>query len=73
MAAKAWWPGTRQSARCYARSTTRDGFAGDQTPFSPPFTSTDDDLAEMVSRLAASVRQVAQELETKLETKLEAR
>ncbi len=39
---------------------TRDGYAGDQTLFAPPFTSTDDELAEMVARLAATVHQVAE-------------
>ena len=51
----------------YSTMPTRDGFAGDQTLFAPPFTSTDAELAEMVERFAASVRQVAKELETKLE------
>ena len=53
----------------YSTMPTRDGFAGDQTLFAPPFTSTDAELAEMVKRFAASVRQVATELETKLEAK----
>ena len=51
----------------YSTMPTRDGFAGDQTLFAPPFTSTDAELAEMVDRYAASVRQVAKEVETKLE------
>jgi adenosylmethionine-8-amino-7-oxononanoate aminotransferase len=38
---------------------TRDGYAGDQTLFAPAFTATDDELAEMVSRFADTVRQVA--------------
>jgi len=50
----------------YSTMPTRDGFAGDQTLFAPPFTSTDAELAEMVERYATSVRQVAKELETKL-------
>lgn len=45
---------------------TRDGYAGDQSLFAPPFTSTDDELAEMVARFAASVRQVAGEVEREL-------
>jgi adenosylmethionine-8-amino-7-oxononanoate aminotransferase len=53
----------------YSTMPTRDGFAGDQTLFAPPFTSTDAELAEMVDRFAASVRQVAKELETKLEAR----
>jgi adenosylmethionine-8-amino-7-oxononanoate aminotransferase len=45
---------------------TRDGYAGDQSLFAPPLTSTDDELAEMVARFAASVRQVAGEAEREL-------
>jgi adenosylmethionine-8-amino-7-oxononanoate aminotransferase len=41
---------------------TRDGFAGDQTLFAPPFPTPDDDLDEMVSRFAASVSRVAKEV-----------
>jgi adenosylmethionine-8-amino-7-oxononanoate aminotransferase len=45
---------------------TRDGFAGDQTLFAPPFTTTDAELEEMVERFAESVRKVAAEVETEL-------
>ncbi len=45
---------------------TRDGYAGDQTLFAPPFTTTDDELAEMVSRFADTVRHVAEEAESEL-------
>ncbi|HKX25841.1 MAG TPA: aminotransferase class III-fold pyridoxal phosphate-dependent enzyme [Actinomycetota bacterium] len=41
---------------------TRDGYAGDQTLFAPPFTSTDQELAAMVARFAESVRHVADEV-----------
>jgi adenosylmethionine-8-amino-7-oxononanoate aminotransferase len=47
---------------------TRDGYAGDQTLFAPPFTSTDDELAEMVSRFADTVRRVAEDVEQELST-----
>lgn len=47
---------------------TRDGYAGDQTLFAPPFTSTDDELGEMVSRFANAVRRVAGEVESELTT-----
>jgi adenosylmethionine-8-amino-7-oxononanoate aminotransferase len=47
---------------------TRDGYAGDQSLFAPPFTSSDDELAEMVSRFAAAVRRVAREVEGELAT-----
>jgi adenosylmethionine-8-amino-7-oxononanoate aminotransferase len=42
---------------------TRDGFAGDQTLFAPPFISTDQELAEMVARFAESVAHVADEVD----------
>jgi adenosylmethionine-8-amino-7-oxononanoate aminotransferase len=45
---------------------TRDGYAGDQTLFAPPFTTSDDELQEMVSRFADAVRSVAGELESEL-------
>lgn len=54
----------------YSTMPTRDGFAGDQTLFAPPFTSTDAELAQMVDRFASAVRLVAKELETKLEPRL---
>jgi adenosylmethionine-8-amino-7-oxononanoate aminotransferase len=53
----------------YSTMPTRDGFAGDQTLFAPPFTSTDAELEEMVARFAAAVRQVAGEVESKLEAR----
>jgi adenosylmethionine-8-amino-7-oxononanoate aminotransferase len=45
---------------------TRDGFAGDQTLFAPPFTTSDDELAEMLRRFAEAVRHVAAEVEAQL-------
>ena len=45
---------------------TRDGYAGDQTLFAPPFTTTDDELAEMVSRFADTVRHVAEGVDREL-------
>ena len=45
---------------------TRDGYAGDQTLFAPPFTTTDEELAEMVSRFADAVAQVARDVEPEL-------
>ena len=53
----------------YSTMPTRDGFAGDQTLFAPPFTTTDAELAEMVDRFASAVRLVAKELESKLEAR----
>ena len=46
---------------------TRDGYAGDQSLFAPPFTSTDEELAEMVSRFAAAVAGASGEAERELE------
>ena len=46
---------------------TRDGYAGDQSLFAPPFTATDDELAEMVQRFANSVRSVATAVAPQLE------
>jgi adenosylmethionine-8-amino-7-oxononanoate aminotransferase len=45
---------------------TRDGYAGDQSLFAPPFTTADDELAEMVSRFAKAVKQIATEVEREL-------
>src|SRR5437870_10796443 len=53
----------------YSTMPTRDGFAGDQTLFAPPFTSTDAELAEMVERYAGALQLVAKELESKLEAR----
>lgn len=41
---------------------TRDGFAGDQHLFAPPFPTSDGELAEMVERMAAAVGEVADEV-----------
>ena len=46
--------------------STRDGYAGDQSLFGPAFTATDEEIAEMVQRFAASVREVANEVEREL-------
>jgi adenosylmethionine-8-amino-7-oxononanoate aminotransferase len=46
---------------------TRDGYAGDQTLFAPPFTTSEEDLAEMVARFAAAARDVWSAVEPKLE------
>jgi adenosylmethionine-8-amino-7-oxononanoate aminotransferase len=53
----------------YSTMPTRDGFAGDQTLFAPPFTTTDAELDQMVQRFAQALRQVERELETKLEAR----
>ena len=46
---------------------TRDGYAGDQTLFAPPFTTSEEELGEMVSRFSDAVRAVAAEVEAELE------
>jgi hypothetical protein len=45
---------------------TRDGYAGDQTLFAPAFTTTDDELAEMVARFVEAVRAVAEDVAREL-------
>jgi hypothetical protein len=45
---------------------TGDGYAGDQTLFAPAFTTTDEELAEMASRFADTVRSVAEGVESGL-------
>lgn len=45
---------------------TRDGFAGDQHLFAPPFPTSDEDLAGMVERMATAVAEVAAEVEEEL-------
>jgi adenosylmethionine-8-amino-7-oxononanoate aminotransferase len=47
---------------------TRDGLAGDQTLFAPPFTTSDEELQEMTSRFAEAVRLVAGQVESELAT-----
>ena len=46
---------------------TRDGYAGDQTLFAPPFTTSEEDLGKMVARFSDSVRAAAAEVEAELE------
>jgi adenosylmethionine-8-amino-7-oxononanoate aminotransferase len=45
---------------------TRDGYAGDQTLFAPPFTSTDSELSQMIERFAETIRTVARAVEQEL-------
>jgi adenosylmethionine-8-amino-7-oxononanoate aminotransferase len=45
---------------------TRDGYAGDQSLFAPPFTTSDEELAEMVSRFAGAVARVDSEVRDEL-------
>ena len=49
---------------------TRDGFAGDQHLFAPPFVTPEDDLAEMVERMAAAVGEVSAEVKDELRSGL---
>ena len=50
----------------YSTMPTRDGFAGDQTLFAPPFTTSDAELSEMVLRFAETIRVVARWLDGQL-------
>lgn len=45
---------------------TGDGYAGDQSLFAPPFTTTDQELDEMLERFAAVVRDVAVDVDREL-------
>ena len=51
----------------YSTMPTRDGFAGDQTLFAPPFTTPDTDLRKMVARFAETIRAVAHSIEGQLD------
>ena len=55
-----------QGVIVYSTMPTRDGFAGDQTLFAPPFTTPDADLSEMVARFASTIRAVAATVEGEL-------
>ena len=50
----------------YSTMPTRDGFAGDQTLFAPPFTTSDSELSQMVERFAETIRAVARAIEPEL-------
>jgi adenosylmethionine-8-amino-7-oxononanoate aminotransferase len=52
----------------YSTQPTADGYTGDQTLLAPAFTSTDAELAEMVERMAATVRSVEDEVKRELAT-----
>lgn len=51
----------------YSTQPTADGYAGDQTLLAPAFVSSEEELAQIVERLAATVRHVAREVERELE------
>jgi adenosylmethionine-8-amino-7-oxononanoate aminotransferase len=50
----------------YSTMPTHDGYAGDQTLFAPPFTTTDTELTRMVERFAETIRTVAKSIEAEL-------
>ncbi len=56
----------RRGLVVYSTQPTADGWAGDQTLLAPAFVSSDDELAEIVSRFAATVRAVEREVELAL-------
>jgi len=51
--------------------STSDGFAGDQTVLAPAFTSTDEELAEMVRRFAAALADVEHDVRKALGARAE--
>ena len=46
--------------------STRDGFAGDQTLLAPAFTSTDEELAEMINRFVKTLEEVENDVKVTL-------
>lgn len=52
----------------YSTQPTADGWTGDQTLLAPAFVATDDELAEMVERMARTVRAVEAEVKRALAT-----
>jgi adenosylmethionine-8-amino-7-oxononanoate aminotransferase len=50
----------------YSTQPTADGWTGDQTLLAPAFVATDDELGEMVERMARTVRTVEAEVERAL-------
>jgi len=56
----------QQGLIVYSTMPTRDGFAGDQTLFAPPFTTSDAELTQMVERFAETIRAVVRSLEGEL-------
>jgi adenosylmethionine-8-amino-7-oxononanoate aminotransferase len=51
----------------YSTMPTRDGYAGDQTLFAPPFTTSEEELSQMVARFAETIRDVARAIEGPLQ------
>jgi adenosylmethionine-8-amino-7-oxononanoate aminotransferase len=56
----------RRGLIVYSTQPTADGYAGDQTLLAPAFTSTDDELSQIVERMAETVRAVEQEVKVQL-------
>jgi adenosylmethionine-8-amino-7-oxononanoate aminotransferase len=50
----------------YSTQPTADGYTGDQTLLAPAFTSTDEELAEMVERTAEVVRAVERQVKEEI-------
>jgi adenosylmethionine-8-amino-7-oxononanoate aminotransferase len=50
----------------YSTQPTSDGYTGDQTLLAPAFTSTDEELGEMVERMAGVVRAVEQQVKEEI-------
>jgi adenosylmethionine-8-amino-7-oxononanoate aminotransferase len=50
----------------YSTQSTADGYTGDQTLLAPAFTSTDEELAEMVKRMTEVVRAVERQVKNQI-------
>lgn len=50
----------------YSTQSTSDGYTGDQTLLAPAFTSTDEELAEMVKRMTEVVRAVERQVKNQI-------
>jgi adenosylmethionine-8-amino-7-oxononanoate aminotransferase len=57
----------RRGLIVYSTQPTADGYAGDQTLLAPAFTSTAEELDELVDRMAETIRTVAAEVEVQID------
>jgi adenosylmethionine-8-amino-7-oxononanoate aminotransferase len=59
----------RRGLIVYSTQPTADGYAGDQTLLAPAFTSTDEELSQVVERITETVRTIEQEVKAQLATR----
>lgn len=59
----------RRGLIVYSTQPTADGYAGDQTLLAPAFTSTDEELTQIVERMAETVLAVEREVKAELATR----